>query len=67
MAPAVHVAVAKLHLLNERTHFNHFLNNQRVGFPDVQAAEEGQGIRIHAVAHHGVDDVGVFHAVGFAG
>ena len=63
----MHVAVAKFHLFDERTHFDHFFNNERVGFPNVQAAEEGQGICVNTIACHRVDDVGIFQAISFAG
>ena len=44
-----------------------FVNHQRRGFPDVQAAKKRQFVHIAAVALYGVQDVVIGNAVGDAG
>src|SRR5450830_559352 len=63
VAPAVHVAVADGFGMQQRADFAQLVDDARVGLEDELAAEELQGLGIHAVALHRVEDLIVDHAV----
>ena len=66
MTPAVHVAVVE-HLDFEQGARFFQGGADRLGrVPDAHAAEQGQGRNVIAVAHDGLDDVVVLHAVRLA-
>ena len=67
MAPAMRVAVGDVMRGKQAAVLAQFVDDQRRGFPDVQAAKERQLVHIAAVALHGVEDVVIGDAVGHAG
>ena len=66
VAPAVHVAVQVLRLIEQHTFFVKVRDDFGVGFPDHLAAKQRQRRNIFSVAHHRRLDVHVFHAVAAA-
>ena len=67
VAPAVRVAVGDVVRCKQAAVLAQFVNHQRCGFPDVQAAKKRQLVHIAAVSLHGVQDVVIGNAVGDAG
>ena len=67
VSPAVHVTVRCVHHFEQRANLGEFFNNGRVGFPNVHPTKKRQIRRIHAVAHHGGQNIVVCHTVRGAG
>ena len=67
VSPAVRVAVFDVDSGKEAVVLAQLVNDQRRGFPDVQAAKQRQVIHIAAVALHRIQDVVSRNAVGDAG
>ena len=67
VAPAMRVAVGDVVRGKQAAVLAQFVNDQRCGFPDVQAAKERQFVHITAIALHRVEDVVIGDAVGHAG
>ena len=63
VAPAVRVAVLQAGGVEQAAGVGQGLHDDRAGLPDVQAAEQGQGGFIAAVALHRVQDLVGLHAV----
>ena len=66
VAPAMRVAVNNVVRGKQAAVLAQFVDHQRCGFPDIQAAKERQFVHIATVALHGVEDVVVSDAVGDA-
>jgi hypothetical protein len=66
VAPAMHVAVRVLVLMQQRTGLIQRFDDLRIGLPYEHAAEQRQRRSVMTIAHHRIDDVGILHAVRFA-
>src|SRR3546814_8257988 len=63
MAPAMHIAVRQRFGMQQAARFLQRFDDDGVGFPDHHAAEQRQAFSVVAIAHDGVDDVVIVHAV----
>ena len=63
VSPAVHITVRCVHHFKQRANLSEFFNDDRIGFPNVHPTKKWQIRRIHAVAHHGGQNIVVRHAV----